>query len=147
MTFDIKAVKARAEAKRAENTQTQETQPEAVVVEVAPAPAVIRTKAEAALIDLNATKRGNKNVRKTLSYTSHAARSVELVAEIFDTDRYETSLFAALGADIEILNRLRLLALDNPDLKKIFIELEDRLDYEDRIFKNLADKELAKILL
>ena len=142
MTFDIKAVKARAEAKRAENTQTQETQPEAVVVELAPA--VIRTKAEAALIDLNATKRGNKNVRKTLSYTSHAARSVELVAEIFDTDRYETSLFAALGADIEILNRLRLLALDNPDLKKIFIDLEDRLDYEDRIFKNLADKELAR---
>ena len=114
---------------------------------MAPAPAVIRTKAEAALIDLNATKRGNKNVRKTLSYTSHAARSVELVAEIFDTDRYETSLFAALGADIEILNRLRLLALDNPDLKKIFIDLEDRMDYEDRIFKNLADKELAKILL
>ena len=145
MTFDIKAVKARAEAKRAEHTQTQETQPEAVVVELAPA--VIRTKAEAALIDLNATKRGNKNVRKTLSYTSHAARSVELVAEIFDTDRYETSLFAALGADIEILNRLRLLALDNPDLKKIFIDLEDRMDYEDRIFKNLADKELAKILL
>ena len=145
MTFDIKAVKARAEAKRAENPQTQETQPEAVVVELAPA--VIRTKAEAALIDLNATKRGNKNVRKTLSYTSHAARSVELVAEIFDTDRYETSLFAALGADIEILNRLRLLALDNPDLKKIFIDLEDRMDYEDRIFKNLADKELAKILL
>ena len=142
MTFDIKAVKARAEAKRAENTQIQETQPEAVVVELAPA--VIRTKAEAALIDLNATKRGNKNVRKTLSYTSHAARSVELVAEIFDTDRYETSLFAALGADIEILNRLRLLALDNPDLKKIFIDLEDRLDYEDRIFKNLADKELAR---
>ena len=145
MTFDIKAVKARAEAKRAENTQTQETQPEAVVVELAPA--VIRTKAEAALIDLNATKRGNKNVRKTLSYTSHAARSVELVAKIFDTDRYETSLFAALGADIEILNRLRLLALDNPELKKIFIDLEDRMDYEDRIFKNLADKELAKILL
>lgn len=145
MTFDIKAVKARAEAKRAEHTQTQETQPEAVVVELAPA--VIRTKAEAALIDLNATKRGNKNVRKTLSYTSHAARSVELVAKIFDTDRYETSLFAALGADIEILNRLRLLALDNPDLKKIFIDLEDRMDYEDRIFKNLADKELAKILL
>ena len=145
MTFDIKAVKARAEAKRAENTQIQETQPEAVVVELAPA--VIRTKAEAALIDLNATKRGNKNVRKTLSYTSHAARSVELVAKIFDTDRYETSLFAALGADIEILNRLRLLALDNPDLKKIFIDLEDRMDYEDRIFKNLADKELAKILL
>ena len=142
MTFDIKAVKARAEAKRAENTQTQETQPEAVVVELTPA--VIRTKAEAALIDLNATKRGNKNVRKTLSYTSHAARSVELVAEIFDTDRYETSLFAALGADIEILNRLRLLALDNPDLKKIFIDLEDRMDYEDRIFKNLADKELAR---
>ncbi|TWR96384.1 hypothetical protein [Pseudomonas saxonica] len=142
MTFDIKAVKARAEAKRAEHTQTQETQPEAVVVELAPA--VIRTKAEAALIDLNATKRGNKNVRKTLSYTSHAARSVELVAEIFDTDRYETSLFAALGADIEILNRLRLLALDNSDLKKIFIELEDRMDYEDRIFKNLADKELAR---
>ena len=139
MTFDIKAVKARAEAKRAEH---QETQPEAVVVNLAPA--VIRTKAEAALIDLNATKRGNKNVRKTLSYTSHAARSVELVAEIFDTDRYETSLFAALGADIEILNRLRLLALDNPDLKKIFIDLEDRLDYEDRIFKNLADKELAR---
>jgi len=25
--------------------------------------------------------------------------------------------------------------------------LEDRMDYEDRIFKNLADKELAKILL
>jgi len=145
MTFDIKAVKARAEAKRAEHTQTQETQPEAVVVELTPA--VIRTKAEAALIDLNATKRGNKNVRKTLSYTSHAARSVELVAKIFDTDRYETSLFAALGADIEILNRLRLLALDNPDLKKIFIDLEDRMDYEDRIFKNLADKELAKILL
>ena len=142
MTFDIKAVKARAEAKRAENTQTQETQPEAVVVELAPA--VIRTKAEAALIDLNATKRGNKNVRKTLSYTSHAARSVELVADIFDTDRYETSLFAALGADIEILNRLRLLALDNPDLKMIFIDLEDRMDYEDRIFKNLADKELAR---
>ena len=142
MTFDIKAVKARAEAKRAEHTQTQETQPEAVVVELAPA--VIRTKSEAALIDLNAVKRGNKNVRKTLSYTSHAARSVELVAKIFDTDRYETSLFAALGADIEILNRLRLLALDNHDLKKIFIELEDRLDYEDRIFKNLADKELAK---
>lgn len=142
MTFDIKAVKARAEAKRAEHTQTQETQPEAVVVELAPA--VIRTKAEAALIDLNATKRGNKNVRKTLSYTSHAARSVELVAEIFDTDRYETSLFAALGADIEILNRLRLLALDNSDLKKIFIDLEDRMDYEDRIFKNLADKELAR---
>lgn len=145
MTFDIKAVKARAEAKRAEHTQTQETQPEAVIVELAPA--VTRTKAEAALIDLNAVKRGNKNVRKTLSYTSHAARSVELVAKIFDTDRYETSLFAALGADIEILNRLRLLALDNHDLKKIFIELEDRLDYEDRIFKNLADKELAKILL
>ena len=142
MTFDIKAVKARAEAKRAEHTQTQETQPEAVVVELAPA--VIRTKAEAALIDLNATKRGNKNVRKTLSYTSHAARSVELVADIFDTDRYETSLFAALGADIEILNRLRLLALDNHDLKKIFIDLEDRMDYEDRIFKNLADKELAR---
>ena len=142
MTFDIKAVKARAEAKRAEHTQTQETQPEAVVVELAPA--VIRTKSEAALIDLNAVKRGNKNVRKTLSYTSHAARSVDLVAEIFDTDRYETSLFAALGADIEILNRLRLLALDNPDLKKIFIDLEDRLDYEDRIFKNLADKELAR---
>ena len=142
MTFDIKAVKARAEAKRAENTQTQETQPEAVVVELAPA--VIRTKAEAALIDLNAVKRGNKNVRKTLSYTSHAARSVELVAGFFDTDRYETSLFAALGADIEILNRLRLLALDNPELKKIFIDLEDRLDHEDRIFKNLADKELAK---
>ena len=142
MTFDIKAVKARAEAKRAEHTQTQETQPEAVVVELAPA--VIRTKAEAALIDLNATKRGNKNVRKTLSYTSHAARSVELIADIFDTDRYETSLFAALGADIEILNRLRLLALDNPDLKKIFIDLEDRMDYEDRIFKNLADKELAR---
>lgn len=142
MTFDIKAVKARAEAKRAEHTQTQETQPEAVVVELAPA--VIRTKAEAALIDLNATKRGNKNVRKTLSYTSHAARSVELVAEIFDTDRYETSLFAALGVDIEILNRLRLLALDNSDLKKIFIDLEDRMDYEDRIFKNLADKELAR---
>ena len=142
MTFDIKAVKARAEAKRAENTQIQETQPEAVVVELAPA--VIRTKAEAALIDLNATKRGNKNVRKTLSYTSHAARSVELIADIFDTDRYETSLFAALGADIEILNRLRLLALDNPDLKKIFIDLEDRMDYEDRIFKNLADKELAR---
>ena len=141
MTFDIKAVKARAEAKRAEH---QETQPEAVVVEVAPAPAVIRTKAEAALIDLNAVKRGNKNVRKTLSYTSHAARSVELIADIFDTDRYETSLFAALGADIEILNRLRLLALDNPDLKKIFIDLEDRMDYEDRIFKNLADKELAR---
>lgn len=142
MTFDIKAVKARAEAKRAENTQPQEIQPEAVLVELAPA--VIRTKAEAALIDLNATKRGNKNVRKTLSYTSHAARSVELVAKIFDTDRYETSLFAALGADIEILNRLRLLALDNPELKKIFIDLEDRLDYEDRIFKNLADKELAR---
>lgn len=142
MTFDIKAVKARAEAKRAEHTQTQETQPEAVVVELAPA--VIRTKTEAALIDLNATKRGNKNVRKTLSYTSHAARSVELVAEIFDTDRYETSLFAALGADIEILNRLRLLALDNSDLKNIFIDLEDRMDYEDRIFKNLADKELAR---
>ena len=142
MTFDIKAVKARAEAKRAENTQTQETQPEAVVVNLAPA--VIRTKAEAALIDLNAVKRGNKNVRKTLSYTSHAARSVELIADIFDTDRYETSLFAALGADIEILNRLRLLALDNPDLKKIFIDLEDRMDYEDRIFKNLADKELAR---
>lgn len=142
MKFDIKSARARAEANRAENTQTQETQPEAVVVNLAPA--VIRTKAEAALIDLNATKRGNKNVRKTLSYTSHAARSVELVAEIFDTDRYETSLFAALGADIEILNRLRLLALDNHDLKKIFIELEDRLDYEDRIFKNLADKELAK---
>lgn len=138
MTFDIKAVKARAEAKRAENPQTQES----AVVELAPA--VIRTKAEAALIDLNATKRGNKNVRKTLSYTSHAARSVELVAKIFDTDRYETSLFAALGADIEILNRLRLLALDNPELKKIFIDLEDRLDYEDRIFKNLADKELAR---
>ena len=142
MKFDIKSARARAEANRAENTQTQETQPEAVVVNLAPA--VIRTKAETALIDLNATKRGNKNVRKTLSYTSHAARSVELVAEIFDTDRYETSLFAALGADIEILNRLRLLALDNHDLKKIFIELEDRLDYEDRIFKNLADKELAK---
>lgn len=142
MKFDIKSARARAEANRAENTQTQETQPEAVVVNLAPA--VIRTKAEAALIDLNATKRGNKNVRKTLSYTSHAARSVELVAEIFDTDRYETSLFAALGADIEILNRLRLLALDNHDLKKIFIELEDRLDYEDRIFKNLADKELAR---
>ena len=142
MKFDIKSARARAEANRAENTQTQETQPEAVVVNLAPA--VIRTKAEAALIDLNATKRGNKNLRKTLSYTSHAARSVELVAEIFDTDRYETSLFAALGADIEILNRLRLLALDNHDLKKIFIELEDRLDYEDRIFKNLADKELAK---
>ena len=142
MKFDIKSARARAEANRAENTQTQETQPEAVVVNLAPA--VIRTKAEAALIDLNATKRGNKNVRKTLSYTSHAARSVELVAEIFDTDRYETSLFAALGADIEILNRLRLLALDNHDLKKIFIELEDRMDYEDRIFKNLADKELAR---
>ncbi len=142
MKFDIKSARARAEANRAENTQTQETQPEAVVVNLAPA--VIRTKAEAALIDLNATKRGNKNVRKTLSYTSHAARSVELVAEIFDTDRYETSLFAALGADIEILNRLRLLALDNPDLKKIFIDLEDRMDYEDRIFKNLADKELAR---
>ena len=142
MTFDIKAVKARAEAKRAENPQPQEIQPEAVVVNLAPA--VIRTKAEAALIDLNATKRGNKNVRKTLSYTSHAARSVELIADIFDTDRYETSLFAALGADIEILNRLRLLALDNPDLKKIFIDLEDRMDYEDRIFKNLADKELAR---
>ncbi|MGQ8918779.1 hypothetical protein ACUUYP_15305 [Pseudomonas lundensis] len=142
MTFDIKAVKARAEAKRAEHTQTQETQPEAVVVELAPA--VIRTKSEAALIDLNAVKRGNKNVRKTLSYTSHAARSVELIADIFDTDRYETSLFAALGADIEILNRLRLLALDNSDLKKIFIDLEDRMDYEDRIFKNLADKELAR---
>ena len=142
MTFDIKAVKARAEAKRAEHTQSQETQPEAVVVNLAPA--VIRTKAEAALIDLNAVKRGNKNVRKTLSYTSHAARSVELIADIFDTDRYETSLFAALGADIEILNRLRLLALDNPDLKKIFIDLEDRMDYEDRIFKNLADKELAR---
>ena len=142
MKFDIKSARARAEANRAENTQTQETQPEAVVVNLAPA--VIRTKAEAALIDLNATKRGNKNVRKTLSYTSHAARSVELVAEIFDTDRYETSLFAALGADIEILNRLRLLALDNSDLKKIFIDLEDRMDYEDRIFKNLADKELAR---
>ena len=50
MTFDIKAVKARAEAKRAENPQ-----PEAVEL----APTVIRTKAEAALIDLNATKRGN----------------------------------------------------------------------------------------
>lgn len=142
MKFDIKSARARAEANRAENTQTQDTQPEAVIVELAPA--VTRTKAEAALIDLNAVKRGNKNVRKTLSYTSHAARSVGLVAEIFDTDRYETSLFAALGADIEILNRLRLLALDNPDLKKIFIDLEDRLDYEDRIFKNLADKELAK---
>ena len=142
MKFDIKSARARAEANRAETTQTQETQPEAVVVNLAPA--VIRTKAEAALIDLNATKRGNKNLRKTLSYTSHAARSVELVAKIFDTDRYETSLFAALGADIEILNRLRLLALDNPDLKKIFIDLEDRMDYEDRIFKNLADKELAR---
>lgn len=142
MKFDIKSARARAEANRAENTQTQDTQPEAVIVELAPA--VTRTKAEAALIDLNAVKRGNKNVRKTLSYTSHAARSVELVAKIFDTDRYETSLFAALGADIEILNRLRLLALDNHDLKKIFIELEDRLDYEDRIFKNLADKELAR---
>ena len=142
MKFDIKSARARAEANRAENTQTQETQPEAVVVNLAPA--VIRTKAEAALIDLNAVKRGNKNVRKTLSYTSHAARSVELIADIFDTDRYETSLFAALGADIEILNRLRLLALDNPDLKKIFIDLEDRMDYEDRIFKNLADKELAR---
>ena len=142
MKFDIKSARARAEANRAENTQTQDTQPEAVIVELAPA--VTRTKAEAALIDLNAVKRGNKNVRKTLSYTSHAARSVELVAKIFDTDRYETSLFAALGADIEILNRLRLLALDNPDLKKIFIDLEDRMDYEDRIFKNLADKELAR---
>lgn len=142
MKFDIKSARARAEANRADNLQPQEIQPEAVVVNLAPA--VIRTKAEAALIDLNATKLGNKNVRKTLSYTSHAARSVELVAKIFDTDRYETSLFAALGADIEILNRLRLLALDNPELKKIFIDLEDRLDYEDRIFKNLADKELAR---
>ncbi|TSC35056.1 hypothetical protein FOM00_21355 [Pseudomonas sp. ST1] len=87
--------------------------------------------AEDALQELNELEPGNNNRRSTFSMTSHAKRSIELVEAITNTKRYKNSIFAAVGLDVEMMNRLRLKAVSNPAIQAILDELKTETDRRD----------------
>jgi hypothetical protein len=87
--------------------------------------------AEDALQELNELEPGNNNRRSTFSMTSHAKRSIELVEAITNTKRYKNSIFAAVGLDVEMINRLRLKAVSDPAIQAILDELKTETDRRD----------------
>lgn len=87
--------------------------------------------AEDALQELNELETGNNNRRSTFSMTSHAKRSIELVEAITNTKRYKNSIFAAVGLDVEMMNRLRLKAVSDPAIQAILDDLKAETNRRD----------------
>lgn len=87
--------------------------------------------AEEALIELNELEPGNNNRRSTFSMTNHAKRSIELAEAVTNTRRYKNSVFAAVGLDVEMMNRLRLKAVSDPAIQAILDELKAETDRRD----------------
>lgn len=87
--------------------------------------------AEEALIELNELEPGNNNRRSTFSMTNHAKRSIELAEAVTNTRRYKNSIFAAVGLDVEMMNRLRLKAVSDPAIQAILDDLKAETDRRD----------------
>ncbi|WP_154232472.1 hypothetical protein [Pseudomonas syringae] len=87
--------------------------------------------AQEALQELNELEPGNNNRRSTFAMNSHAKRSIELVESVTNTKRYKNSIFASVGLDVEMMNRLRLKAVNNPAIQEILDELKAETDRRD----------------
>ena len=118
------------------NTRILNTQPDTPASQLGGFALSIEAKttaqlAEEALKELNELEPGNNNRRSTFSMNSHAKRSIELVEAITNTKRYKNSIFAAVGLDVEMMNRLRLKAVSNPVIQAILDDLKAETDRRD----------------
>lgn len=118
------------------NTRILNTQPDTPANQLGGFALAIEAKtpaqlAEEALIELNELETGNTNRRSTFAMTSHAKRSIELVEAVTNTKRYQNSIFAAAGLDVEMMNRLRLKAVSDPAIQAILDELKAETDRRD----------------
>jgi len=118
------------------NTRILNTQPDTPVNQLGGFALAIEAKtpaqlAEEALIELNELEPGNTNRRSTFAMNSHAKRSIELVEAVTNTKRYKNSIFAAVGLDVEMMNRLRLKAFSDPAIQAILDELKAETDRRD----------------
>lgn len=118
------------------NTRILNTQPDTPANQLGGFALAIEAKtpaqlAEDALQELNELEPGNNNRRSTFSMTSHAKRSIELLEAITNTKRYKNSIFAAVGLDVEMMNRLRLKAVSDPAIQAILHELKAETDRRD----------------
>lgn len=118
------------------NTRILNTQPDTPANQLGGFALAIEAKtpaqlAEEALIELNELEPGNNNRRSTFSMTNHAKRSIELVEAVTNTKRYQNSIFAAVGLDLEMMNRLRLKAVSDPAIQAILDDLKAETDRRD----------------
>ena len=118
------------------NTRILNTQPDTPASQLGGFALAIEAKtpaqlAEDALNELNGLEPGNNNRRSTFAMNSHAKRSIELVESVPNTKRYKNSIFAAVGLDVEMMNRLRLKAVNNPAIQEILDELKAETDRRD----------------
>lgn len=118
------------------NTRILNTQPDTQASQLGGFALAIEAKtpaqlAEEALQELNELEPGNNNRRSTFAMNNHAKRSIELVEALTNTKRYKNSIFAAVGLDVEMMNRLRLKAISNPAIQAILDELKADTDRRD----------------
>ena len=118
------------------NTRILNTQPDTPANQLGGFALAIEAKttaqlAEDALQELNELEPGNNNRRSTFSMTNHAKRSIELAEAVTNTRRYKNSIFAAVGLDVEMMNRLRLKAFSDPAIQAILDKLKAETDRRD----------------
>lgn len=99
--------------------------------------------ADEALHELNVLEAGNTNRRETLKFTSHCELARDSVIKLTGTTRYQTSRFDAFGTDVDMLNRIRLLAIAKPHLSVLeaILEVEDSFNKGDRVIKTFTEKQ------
>lgn len=138
MTFDIKAAKARAEAKRAEAAIPQpEIEPVYIAPQVEKSPEEIQQEIEQAAIDKEAHDQkvlafkidqalkehkalpeGNATVVRSFAFTSKTESAIKLFTGITGNTRYKKgSLSSAVSSDVERMCILRVEALKDPVLQ------------------------------
>lgn len=118
------------------NTRILNTQPDTPANQLGGFALAIEAKttaqlAEDAQQELNELEPGNNNRRSTFSMTNHAKRSIELAEAVTNTRRYKNSIFAAVGLDVEMMNRLRLKAVSDPAIQAILDKLKAETDRRD----------------
>ncbi|MEQ4189708.1 hypothetical protein ABNM11_13580 [Pseudomonas syringae] len=137
MTFDIKAAKARAEAKRAEAPIIIEAEPVLLVPAVMKSPEEIQAEIEQAAIDKEthdkkvlafkidkglkehkALQEGNTMTIKSFAFTSKTESAMNLYGSITGSTRYKKgTLSSSVSNDVERMCILRIEALKDPVLQ------------------------------
>ncbi|RMV87634.1 hypothetical protein [Pseudomonas amygdali] len=146
MTFDIKAAKARAEAKRAEAPIIQASEPEiqAPVVEKTPEQIqqeieqaavekealdqkVLAFKIDQALKEHKALPEGNATLVRSFAFTSKTESAINLFTNVTGSSRYKKGkLSSAVSSDVERMCILRVEALKDPVLQAYLDSVDAR---------------------